>query len=65
MWGSVAEYYSNNSKKWYLPCSSRWNQRLFLGIRGDHPEKKLARRWLPPGQVKSKTIPCYLSATKV
>lgn len=39
MWGSVAEYYSNNSKKWYLPCSSRWNQRLFLGIRGDHPEK--------------------------
>jgi hypothetical protein len=20
MWGSVAEYYSNNSRKWYLPC---------------------------------------------
>jgi hypothetical protein len=44
MWGSVAEYYSNNSRKWYLPCSSRWNQRLFPRIRGNRSGKKLARR---------------------
>ena len=64
MWGSVAEYYSNNSRKWYLPCSSRWNQRLFPKIRGNRSEKKLARRCLPPGQVRNKAIPYLLECNE-